>query len=72
MPYALFDCGKRIGPRAPTELQVWRQALRSGLVSDIPVADEQGGQVLPRGFHVELVAEDFEPRPEWNLPREIS
>jgi hypothetical protein len=29
------------------ELDVWRAALLAGLISDLPVADEQGGQILP-------------------------
>jgi hypothetical protein len=52
MPYALFDRDKQIGEAWPTEAEVWRNALRSGLIADIPVADEAGGQVLPRGYHV--------------------
>lgn len=72
MPYALFDGDRRIGESALTELEVWKAALRAGLVSDLPVADEQGGQVLPRGLHVKRLDEDFAPRPEWKLPAEIS
>jgi hypothetical protein len=72
MAYALFYHDQRIGAAASTELDAWRRALRSGLITDIPVADEQGGQILPRGLHVEQVAEDFTPRPEWKLPTEIS
>jgi len=33
----------------------------AGRISDLPVADEQGGQILPRGLHVERMDEDFEP-----------
>jgi hypothetical protein len=72
MPYALFDRDRRIGQSAPTELDVWKEALWAGRISDLPVADEEGGQVLPRGLHVKRVDEDFAPRPEWNLPAEIS
>ncbi|OJU24591.1 MAG: hypothetical protein BGN91_08130 [Nitrobacter sp. 62-13] len=61
MPYALFDRDRRIGASAATELDVWRAALLVGLISDLPVADEQGGQILPRGLHVERMDEDFEP-----------
>jgi hypothetical protein len=52
---------RRIGASAATELDVWRAALFAGLISGLPVADEQGGQVLPRGLHVEWVDEDSEP-----------
>jgi hypothetical protein len=52
MPYALFDHDKQIGGAWPTEAEVWRDALRSGLIADLPVVDEAGGQVLPRGYHV--------------------
>lgn len=72
MPYALFDHNERIGDAASSELEAWRKALDLGLISDIPVADEQGGQVLPRGLHVKRLAEDFDPRSEWNLLTEIS
>ncbi|WP_438276001.1 hypothetical protein [Nitrobacter sp.] len=58
MAYALFYHDQRIGAVASTELDAWRRALRSGLITDIPVADERGGQVLPRGLHVEQVSED--------------
>lgn len=72
MAYALFYHDQCIGAAAPTELEAWRRALRSGLITDIPVADEQGGQVLSRGLHVKQVAEDFAPQPEWKLPPDIS
>jgi hypothetical protein len=52
MAYALFYHDQRIGAAAPTEIEAWRRALRSGLIADIPVSDERGGQVLPRGLHV--------------------
>jgi hypothetical protein len=72
MPYALFDRDRRIGKSASTELDVWKEALRAGRISDLPVADEEGGQVLPRGLHVKRIDEDFAPLPEWNLPAEVS
>jgi hypothetical protein len=52
MPYALFDCDRQVGPTMATELEVWKQALEAGLIDDIPVAHESGGQVLPIGYHV--------------------
>jgi hypothetical protein len=55
MPYALFDRDRKIGETLPTEKDVWKQALATGLISDVPVADEEGGQVLPIGYHVEEV-----------------
>jgi hypothetical protein len=70
--YALFDRDKQIGSAFPTEKEVWKAALTEGLVMDVPVADEEGGQVLPRGYHVAKLEEAFEPRPDWKLPREIS
>jgi hypothetical protein len=72
MAYALFNGDKRVGEPQPTELDVWKQALESGLIGDVPVADEAGGQVLPAGFHIEQVAEAFEPKPDWKLPKGIS
>ena len=46
--YALFEGDKQIGSAFPTEKQVWEAALIEGLVMDVPVADEEGGQVIPR------------------------
>lgn len=74
MPYALFDRECQIGPAFPTEADVWKQALEQGLIHDIPVADEAGGQVLPAGFHVEKISaeQECDPLAEWKLPREIT
>ena len=60
MAYALFYRDQCIGAAAATELDAWRRALRSGLITDIPVADEQGGQVLPGGLHVKQVDKDLQ------------
>jgi hypothetical protein len=68
MPYALFDRDERVGEPMPTELEVWKRALEAGLISDIPVADEEGGQVLPPGLHVKKIDEAFDPRPDWKVP----
>ncbi|QQO20783.1 hypothetical protein JJB98_13125 [Bradyrhizobium diazoefficiens] len=70
--YALFEGNKQIGNPFPTEKEVWEAALIEGLVTDVPVADEEGGHLLPDGYHVERVEETFAPRPDWKLPREIS
>lgn len=72
MPYALFDHDERVGEPMPTEIEVWKQALEAGLISDLPVADEEGGQLLPPGFHVRQTDEAFDPRPDWKLPKEIT
>jgi len=73
MPYALFDRDRLVGKMLPTEAEVWKQALASGLISDVPVADEAGGQVLPIGYHVKEIKEEHcEPDPAWKLPDEIS
>jgi hypothetical protein len=74
VPYALFNRHTLIGKVLPTEAEVWKQALESGLISDIPVADEAGGQVLPVGYHVKEIkqAEHCAPKPAWQLPDEIS
>jgi hypothetical protein len=55
MPFALFDCKHQISEAFPNEEDVWKHALESGLIDDIPVADEAGGQVLPLGYHVEEI-----------------
>ena len=70
--YALFEGDKQIGSAFPTEKEVWEAALIEGLVMDVPVADEEGGQVIPSGYHVARVEEPCDPRSDWKLPREIS
>lgn len=70
--YALFRGTTQLGRTYSTEKEVWDAALTEGLVTDIPVADEAGGQVLPEGYRVEHVAEAYDPQPDWKLPKEIS
>lgn len=73
MSYALFDGDRQIGSGFPTEAEVWKQALDSRLISDVPVADEAGGQVLPAHYHVKEIREEAcAPDPAWKLPDEIS
>jgi hypothetical protein len=55
--YTLFEGNKQIGNPFPTEKEVWEAALIEGLVTDVPVADEEGGQILPKGYHVKPVDE---------------
>jgi hypothetical protein len=55
--YALFEGNKQIGNLFLTEKEVWEAALIEGLVTDVPVADEEGGQILPKGYHVKPVDE---------------
>jgi hypothetical protein len=50
MPFALFDCKHQISEAFPNEEDVWKHALESALIDDIPVADEAGGQLLPLGY----------------------
>jgi hypothetical protein len=70
--YALFDGDKQVGNPFPTEKEVWEAALVTGLVTDVPVADEEGGQILPAGYHVERVEDAYDARPDWKLPKEVS
>ena len=70
--YALFDGDKQVGNPFPTEKEVWEAALVTGLVTDVPVADEEGGQILPAGYHVERVEDAYDERSEWKLPKGIS
>jgi hypothetical protein len=70
--YALFRGETQIARTYPTEREVWEAALLEGLITDVPVADEADGQVLPPGYHVEQVEENYDPQPDWKLPREIS
>src|SRR5262245_583016 len=41
MPYALFDGDERVGEPVMTKLEVWQQVLEAGLISELPVADEE-------------------------------
>jgi hypothetical protein len=59
--YALFEGNRQIGPPFPTEKEVWEAALIEGLVTDVPVADEEGGRLLPDGYRVASV-DKLEPR----------
>ena len=61
--YALFEGDRQIGSAFPTEKEVWEAALIEGLVMDVPVADEEGGQVVPNGYHVATVERPCDPRP---------
>jgi hypothetical protein len=72
--YALFNDDQQIGPGLPSEPEVWKHALDDGLISDVPVADETGGQVLPARYHVKeiKIEEQCAPDPAWKLPGEIS
>lgn len=72
MAYALFYQDQRIGAAAPTELEAWRRALHSGLITSIPASDHRDVQVSRRGLYVKQVNEDFEPRSDWKLPTEVS
>ena len=68
--YALFRDKTQLARTFPTEQEVWQAALREGLITDLPVADEAGGEILPLGYHVEQVKENNDPQPEWKLLRE--
>ena len=41
--YALFEGDRQIGDPFPSEKEVWEAALFEGLVTDVQVADEEGG-----------------------------
>lgn len=59
--YALFEGERQIGSPFATEKEVWEAALIEGLVTDVPVADEEGGRLLPAGYHVQEVDERARP-----------
>jgi hypothetical protein len=59
--YALFEGDRQIGKPFATEKEVWEAALIEGLVTDVPVADEEGGRLLPAGYHVQQVNEPSRP-----------
>jgi hypothetical protein len=54
--YATFG-DRQTGNPFPTEKEVREAALIEGLVIDVPVADEESGQVITAGYHVEHVAD---------------
>jgi len=58
--YALFQGKTQLGGTFATEKEVWEAAL----VEDVPVADEEGGQILPRGYQVREVEESHDPQPD--------
>jgi|GEM_PF-1984475 len=60
MPYALFDRDRQIDQAFPTEKEAWEHALISGLILDVPVADETAGQVLPAGYQMRFVSGEGE------------
>jgi hypothetical protein len=70
--FALYRGKTQLGRTYHTEKDVWLAALEEGLVTDVPVADEAGGRVLPPGYHVQRMDEPYDPRPDWKLPQEIS
>jgi hypothetical protein len=45
----LFEGDRQIGNPFLTEKEVWESALIEGLVTDVPVADEESGQIIPAG-----------------------
>lgn len=53
--YALFEDDRQIGSPFSTEKEVWEAALIEGLVTDVPVADEESGQIIPAGYQVKRV-----------------
>lgn len=59
--YALFEGERQIGSPVATEKEVWEAALIEGLVTDVPVADEEGGRLLPAGYHVQEINEGARP-----------
>ncbi|SFH70143.1 hypothetical protein [Bradyrhizobium sp. Gha] len=60
--YALFEGERQIGDPFATEKEVWEAALIEGLVTDVPVADEEGGRLVPAGYHVRPVHKGARPR----------
>ena len=63
--YVLFEGNNQIGSSLPTEKRVWEAALIEGLVTDVPVANETGGQIPPEGYYVAQVEDEFDPRPDF-------
>ena len=55
--YALFEGDRQIGNPFLTEKEVWEAALIEGLVTDVPVVDEESGQIIPAGYQVKRVSE---------------
>jgi hypothetical protein len=57
MPYALFDCHIQVGEALPTASEVWKQVLEAGLISDIPLVDEESQEALPVGYQIREVVD---------------
>ena len=55
--YALFEGDRQIGNPFLTEKEVWEAALIEGVVTDVPVVDEESGQIIPAGYQVKRVSE---------------
>ena len=60
--FALFEGERQVGNPFATEKEVWEAALIEGLVTDVPVADEEGGRLLSAGYRVRMVDETSCPQ----------
>jgi hypothetical protein len=63
--YALFQGETQLGGTFATAKEVWEAALIEGLITDVPVADAEGGLILPRGYQVRKVEQRYDPQPDW-------
>ncbi|WP_424630547.1 hypothetical protein [Bradyrhizobium sp. SYSU BS000235] len=52
--YALFKDHKQIGSAFGTEKEVWEAALIDGLVTDVPIPDDED-RIISAGYHVAIV-----------------
>jgi len=66
--YALFEGERQIGNSFATEKEVWEAALIEGLVTDVPVADEEDGRLLPAGYRVKQVGDGAQPHGAMDPP----
>jgi len=60
MPYALFDHDAKVSKAYPTEQDVWRHAMDTGLVVD-SIADEESDltqPVLDKGYRIKSCQPD--------------
>ncbi|WP_041345129.1 hypothetical protein [Nitrobacter winogradskyi] len=72
MAYALFYQNQCIGAAAPTELEAWRRALRSGLITNIPASDYRDVDASRRGLYVKQVNEEVELQFDGKFPTDAS
>jgi hypothetical protein len=68
MPYALFSNDAKLSKAYPTEADVWKLALKSGLVVDVATEDDKPAPhpVLDNDYEIRACPPDPQEDPEQN------